>query len=145
MSVEHSYLSPLWTLIHKRRPVGNTISFDSLCVLGDWRLFVDVNGNFRICEKTDRLPIVGNVKSGIDWGLVDGMKKDFLSVCKPCLNCWAIGLCNVCWVDIYNSFNIVDQNVKNKTCKTKLKEYEIGLKVFTGLTEYYGDFLSQLD
>ena len=139
VSAEHAYFSPLLALISKRKALKEKFSFTKVCVLGDLRLFVDVNGNFRICEKTDRLPIIGNVNRGIDWDLIDSMKRDFLSTYGPCRSCWAINVCNVCWLDIYNNYRKVDQSIKNSICKTKLEEYKMGLRVFVALAENYGE------
>jgi uncharacterized protein len=134
ITAESAYLSPMLSLVYKRKPLKRKSYFSKICTIGDWRLFVDVKGNLRICEKTDRLPIIGNIDYGIDWEILEKMRQDFLSSCKPCRNCWAVKMCNVCWTDIYNKYGKIDQNIKSNVCKKKLIEYEIGLKTFVALT-----------
>jgi radical SAM domain protein len=68
------------------------------CIPGS-KLFCDVNGVFRICEKTSETSsalILGNVDDGFDY---DNIKK-VLNIGKlteeKCKNCFAFNLCNIC-------------------------------------------------
>jgi len=139
VTVHNAYFYPLAKLVSTRYPLEKISPLNKICTIGDKRLFVDVNGDFRVCEKSHDLPILGNLNRGFDWDAVERMKKDFISTIKPCKNCWAVRLCNVCWVDVYDNTGKVNKKQKKDICKIRLKEYAIGLRVFMGLTEKHGE------
>lgn len=130
LNVEHALLFPILRLIIKRRPLKSPFYLKKICPIGNWRLFVDINGNFHACERGYILPIIGNIKKGFDINKVIEMESNFSSASKPCYKCWALGMCNACWVDIYNSPNLVDQKTKIQICRRKKKRLTEGLKLY---------------
>ncbi len=135
LNVEHALFYPKLRLIIKRRPLKSPFYLKRVCPIGNWKLFVDVNGNFRACERGYILPIIGNVKEGFDINKIIEMESNFLSTSRPCYKCWALVMCNACWVDIYNSPDLVDQKTKDQICKQKKTNLTEGLKLYARITK----------
>ena len=110
----------------------NGIHHQGPCMPGRGKLFVDINGDIRPCEKVSELcepMIIGNVYNEFDIEKV----KTLLNIAKlteqECLNCWAIRLCKQCALASDDSKTLSRdkkllecQNRKN-TIKELLKDY----------------------
>ncbi len=131
LNIEHAYFYPLIKYFNELEPLNTKEHIANICSLSKWRLFVDVNGNFRVCERTSRLPIIGNVEKGVYWDIIKNMELDFLSTTKKCNSCWAISICNVCWTSLYGENNKIDVNIKNRICKEALNKYSLGIKLYS--------------
>ncbi len=74
------------------------------CFPGFTRRFVDVDGNYRVCERVDHSEafVLGNVRDGLDEAK---MKRtmEFRRHCGDCANCMALRTCDVCYVRISES------------------------------------------
>jgi uncharacterized protein len=80
-----------------RMRLTETIGPNGMCVPGLRKLFVNVDGEFRICEKVSDLPSLGNVRDGSDIDRILKMLDDYISMSSPCCNCWAVRLCQMCF------------------------------------------------
>lgn len=74
------------------------------CVPFAKRTYVKANGEYLICEKVGETPKVGDVFTGID---IEKVKKnyvdDFINEAKKyCGECWAINICNECYLNCYD-------------------------------------------
>lgn len=105
------------------------------CTLGGLKLFVNVNGQFRPCEKTDRLPIIGDIENGFYWDVIEKMENDYLSNCDPCRECWAISLCRLCWVHVYPDSSQQSQEFKNVRCEGIRAKQKHELKTYIDIIE----------
>jgi len=59
------------------------------------RLFVDTDGNLRLCEKADGKIKIGSIDDGIDFYRLNQLKFERLLNAK-CRNCWALRMCSLC-------------------------------------------------
>jgi uncharacterized protein len=88
-------------LMLKRRKMSErlseTIGPNGMCVPGLRKLFVNVDGDFRICEKVSDLPSIGNVWDGFDFDRIFSMLDEYITMSSECCNCWAIRLCQMCF------------------------------------------------
>jgi uncharacterized protein len=88
-------------LMLKRRKsrirLTETIGPNGMCVPGLRKLFVNVDGDFRICEKVSDLPSIGNIRDGFDFDRIFRMLDDYISISSECCNCWAVRLCQMCF------------------------------------------------
>jgi len=106
--------------IHKRfisdEPV-NIYPLNSCCVPGSRRLYVDTKGDFYTCERIGSSPSIGNVYDGIDY---DNIKKFFVKEyeenTKDCTNCWALRICDACYVNAYTKSGFNKQE-RDSMCK----------------------------
>ncbi len=106
--------------IHNRRitkKAAPIYKFNSCCVPGSRRLYVNTKGDFYVCERVGSSPSIGNVFSGID---LDKIKKFYIKdysdgSIDSCSKCWAAGLCNDCYVDNYTEEGFNKEH-KNAGC-----------------------------
>ncbi len=114
------------------------------CTLGGLKLFVNVNGQFSPCEKTERLPIIGDIENGFYWDVIKKMENDYLSSCDPCRECWAISLCRLCWVHCYPYPSKQSQEFKNEQCEgVRLKQKHV-LKTYIDIIEKEPDAFANI-
>lgn len=81
----------------------NLYPFNSCCIPGARRLYVDTNGNLYICEKIGSSPTIGNILTGID---INRIKKYYIeefnkNSINHCKDCWAIRMCPFCYTNRY--------------------------------------------
>lgn len=102
------------------------------CVPGNYRVFMDVEGNFYPCERvseTSKEMRMGDISRGID---VEQAKK-IMNVEKmtadTCHNCWAYDYCNVCVADINTSYDCPAASIVER-CK----------EVRSGIEEKFKDY-----
>lgn len=122
------------TQIYETNELPHKIHHQGPCMPGQNKLFVDVYGVIRPCEKVGELcepMIIGNVRDGIDIQKI----VDLLNVGKltkdECLNCWAIRLCKQCAM-FADDTKTLCRNKKILECKNQyysikelLKDYVI--------------------
>ena len=114
------------------------------CTLGGLKIFVNVKGQLMPCEKTERLPIIGDIENGFYWDVIKKMENDFLSNCDPCRECWAISLCRLCWVNFYPDSSQQSQEYKDDRCKgTRIKQKYL-LKTYIDIIEKNPDAFANM-
>lgn len=92
------------------------------CIPGQRRMYVNVDGSFKICERVGTTPTVGNYESGY---LIDEIYKVYFEdyaqyfeeVCK---DCWAQSLCSVCYERTMGE-NGIKEHIEDKICKGSRK------------------------
>ena len=78
------------------------------CIPGGMKIYVDVDGNYYPCEKTDESMkyCIGNVDNGIDYQRAMNLYNDFVEHTKQkCVNCWAVRKCKICIKDTGREIN----------------------------------------
>lgn len=71
----------------------------NVCVPGQRKVFVDVNGRLHICERMNRHFPIGDVWSGYDVDRITALFNEFngLMNSDECKNCWAVHFCPLCF------------------------------------------------
>jgi len=116
------------------------------CVPGLRKIFVTVDGAFRICEKiSSKAPLIGNVFEGftletIQKAYIDEYEQMSLPLCSKC---WAIRLCNICYVQTFRTGKF-DIDSKCRSCRGQLHSKSRLLKLFSILMEKNPDGLNFL-
>ena len=93
--------------IHKRDIYKMPIPaypFNACCVPGARRLYITTDGEMLVCERVGNSPSIGNVFDGIN---LEKIKKHYIEdyskySSEECKKCWAIRLCERCYVGNYN-------------------------------------------
>lgn len=69
------------------------------CVPGQRRIYITVDGEFKVCEKVGDSPVLGDCNSGYDYDKVYKMYiEDYANYFeKICNNCWARPMCAICY------------------------------------------------
>lgn len=110
------------------------------CMPGYRRLFIDINGNFRVCEKaSEKSPhmVIGDIVNGFNFGAISKLLNIGKLTESECLNCPLIRSCKICAVSI-DSVDKLSIEKKKRICKfnknkflTDMKDYiiykEVGL------------------
>lgn len=73
--------------------------FHGNCVPGQRRLYVTVDGEFKPCERIGNCPSIGNYKDGMNIeNILKYYFKEYAEYYEnKCSECWAQGLCNICY------------------------------------------------
>lgn len=119
---QFSEMSPLPEKTHHQGP----------CLPGYRRLFVDIYGDFRVCEKASEKSshlIIGNIKKGFDYDTVYSLLNIGKLTENKCLKCHAIRHCRICPVEI-DSVTELSKDIKNNLCKYNNKSFIADMKKF---------------
>jgi uncharacterized protein len=93
---------PLRLFVHRRigsgcSPLPAKAMWNSLCMPGHTRMFVDVEGGYYPCERvpTCRDLRIGSVDEGLRFDLAYGLKKKLWELCRrDCPGCWCVNFCH---------------------------------------------------
>jgi uncharacterized protein len=116
------------------------------CVPGVRKLFVTVDGSFRVCERIDGdAPTIGDVYKGCDIQkirdvYIEGYTKISL---QDCSNCWAVRICTLCYINAIKSGNW-DIETKRENCRNERTSKERLLELFCTLIENDRESLNYL-
>ena len=106
------------------------------CYPGSRRLYVNVDGNFSVCERIGKAPIFGNVFEGIKKEeLLNEYHRKYIEMSiAQCAECWALNLCEVCFMECYDQmgFNL---DKKNIACGRMKRSIERNLKAYFSILE----------
>ncbi|MGN5996217.1 radical SAM protein [Enterococcus faecalis] len=125
--------------IHNRRltekPVDN-YSFNGCCIPGSRRLYVTVNGEFKLCERIGESPKFGDVENGID---LDIVRKKYIDnymneSVKLCNECWAVNMCGLCYTDSYDEEDF-RLDYKSELCDSQRFQLERALGQYHEILE----------
>ncbi|MCL6589563.1 MAG: radical SAM protein [Firmicutes bacterium] len=107
-----------------RLPLEPIHLFTGSCVPFARRTFVDVNGNLRLCEKSDGKVIFGQVKEGIDFHKLAELVAGFGELLNQhCRFCYAIRYCTLCLNDVLDV-----QGISNRLQSSKCRDVKIGFQ-----------------
>lgn len=135
--------------IHNRRlteePVDN-YSFNGCCIPGSRRLYVTVDGEFKLCERIGESPKLGNVEKGIDLEYVrEKYIEDYMTQSvKSCNDCWAVSMCGLCYTDSYDESNF-RLDYKNELCESQRFQLERALGQYHQILEEDPESLDYLN
>ncbi len=133
--ISQSGISNMLLRVHKRSiypfPVEQ-YPFNACCVPGARRLYVTTEGELHVCERIGNSPSIGNIFDGVD---IERVKKNYVdgysdASSEFCKNCWAIRLCERCYINNYDKNGYKNENLK-KQCH-EMQDY-----VMRELTYYH--------
>ena len=124
--ITQSGISNMLIRIHKRNIYSEPVEiypFNACCVPGVRRIYVNTDGEFFVCERIGNSPSIGNVTQGID---VEAVRRHYVkdysdASSENCKNCWAIRLCDRCYVGNYSNTGYKNDNL-NKSCD-EMRDY----------------------
>ncbi len=97
------------------------------CVPGQRKNFITPDGTINICEKMPSdSPPIGNVNSGFDIETIKNFYIDNYAEksIRYCSQCWAIKICDLCYVAAFNETGELDFEKKGRNCRFKLNSLE---------------------
>lgn len=125
------------------KEVVNKFPLNGCCIPGVRRIFVSASGDFRLCERIPiSAPVIGNVKTGIDLDLLYKVYiKEYSEMSlKVCKNCWAINICESCFVDGFDS-NGISYEKRTRECQKNLLSAEKQIYYFIKTSEIMPDLI----
>ena len=131
LNVHHALFFPIMRSVLHRRPIQGDMYFRGLCKIASQHFFVDIDGNFRVCEKKYAMPKIVDTDNGVNKKIIKKMEEDFLSTCEPCSKCWALTMCSVCWQHLYDYHGKYDPNIRKSFCKDLKDKATLSLKLYT--------------
>jgi len=95
----------LYTILYNlaRRPIKKLYEYVhpfGTCHIGLKRLFVDVSGNFNICERVQKKFRIGSIDKGFDFEQIARYYLEYDELMEDCSDCWAMNHCERCWATI---------------------------------------------
>lgn len=103
------------------------------CLPGYNRLFVDIYGVFRICEKASELSnhmIIGDLDNGFNYHSINKLLNIGKLTEESCLNCWLIRQCRICPTAIDGIVEL-SKELKEKQCLLQKKKFVEQLNDYT--------------
>lgn len=142
--VEDSYLH-----IRKRTvfdAVMDSITMNGCCVPGQRKLYVTVDGQFKICERVGEIPNIGSLEKGID---IEKAKRIYIDdyakqSMKTCATCWYARLCKICYCGCYTKDKL-DMEKKTIMCEECKKSCLRSLAAYFEILEKDEHALDHLD
>lgn len=111
------------------------------CIPGE-KIFVDLNGDYYVCEKVDRQFKIGDANTGIDLERISHMVSKLNEVKnKKCKNCEIEYDCDVCYSSCHNSDKIV---FPAGTCEFNKSSMKSVLTNIVNVWEEYPEVLDEL-
>lgn len=149
-SINHNAVIQMLDIIHRRLcldcSVSNMIPFNGCCVPGVRRLYVTVNGDFKVCERIGDSPSIGHVDRGFDIELIrEKYVQDYANASKEdCSKCWANLLCGICYTSSYTDegFNL---DKKRHFCTSEREHVKECLMLYHEILENNPDELMKLN
>ncbi len=95
-------------------------ALNGCCIPGLRRIFVTTTGDFRLCERISiSAPVFGDVKDGVDMDVLYNVYIKAYSEMslKQCKKCWAVNLCDSCFVDGFDDKGMSYEK-KAEECKS---------------------------
>ena len=123
--------------IHNRRCYEGKSSFfplNGICIPGVTKTFVDVYGNFHICEKLNPVVPIGNVWDGFNTEKILNLVKTYhLASLKDCTQCWAVRFCRLCFTSVVG--NDFDMNLRKRKCPIERNNVLYDLQLYCEILE----------
>lgn len=113
------------------RVKNRVLPYTSACIPGN-RLFIDVKGNFHMCEKANQHFAIGDLDTGLDHNKIQDIINRYNSQLTNCHRCPISRLCDFCYVSLMKEKNFV---LERQTCQDKIKDIKELLKNYVDMME----------
>lgn len=129
------FLKPYFHIVARPlQPLGQYVASQGMCFPGLRRLFVDIKGDFYMCEKVGSNYPIGNVERGFDYPRILQFYRQYDAFFLECRQCWALRLCNHCFNEIKKGANF-DREKLLPLCQRKRKNLEDTLLSYCRILE----------
>jgi uncharacterized protein len=132
-------------VINRKSLDGDTFVPEGYCRLGRTKLFVSADGDYKACDRTTRIPFIGNIEKGMDWDIIKELERDAMENSKECYRCWALPMCNVCWIHLHSKDSKIDTGMKKAHCQNIKKSLYRWLIRYLQIFEYDPELLDKIE
>jgi uncharacterized protein len=115
------------------------------CLPGVRKIYVQVDGTYRVCESAHGVPPIGSIEKGVGLPQIKRIIDEYCQMSfQDCKDCWAISICTLCFSSAYESgkFNI---NKKRKNCYNTKNILKQNLKLYGLISQKYPQKLDEWD
>jgi uncharacterized protein len=135
---QHLFLRALRTLhLRSKTPLGAESPIRGACIPGAHKLYVSVDGEFSICEKSEGCAraVIGDVRNGIQMDRVQRILEEFESLdWSSCRDCWLVRLCPICYLHVLHGESW-DLRKRDQNCEQFRKYYSWCLGLYCEILE----------
>ncbi|NMB78639.1 MAG: radical SAM protein [Methanomicrobiales archaeon] len=100
------------------------IPYTFTCLPGR-KIYVDVDGNYHICERINHTFPICNIRTGLDFARIAKIVEDYRSHLDLCPSCKVQKLCNICYCDFAGTGEFIPSS---KICKNSNHDLIKGLE-----------------
>lgn len=115
--------------------IDNKNYINNCCIPGISKLFVDCDGNFWPCERSENFMNIGSVNLGLkplkSYYFIKKYKYDCNNKCSKCDN---LRFCDLCYVATRENGNMNFGN-KHLLCNERVERLKIALYIYTSIME----------
>jgi uncharacterized protein len=127
----------------------STLMLNGCCYPSKHKLFIDTDGTAYMCERFGKRVPIGDVDSGINNSLIDGIMGRFLTIRNDyCTNgCWAQRLCTPCIQSSKDPMNDISQEGLSQICFSNKSQLLVALTQYITLsknTEILKNYLNSM-
>lgn len=118
-----------------RGSLGETYYPTGACLPGWRRLYVTPDGGFLPCERVGDTLNIGDIERGFDReAIVKLFSTLYAEVHDACRKCWALRLCNICFIDLAEDSELNTNNIATR-CATVRRNAEATLRLYLTLLD----------
>jgi uncharacterized protein len=123
--------------IHHRYifPMDEYLSPGGICTPGLRRLFITYDGKLGLCEKMNKSWFIGDIYNGFNMESIDRLLKEQIEInTKLCKDCWALRLCNTCYIQSMNG-DEMSYEQKKRICSSYKRDTALALIEYSKILE----------
>lgn len=133
---------------HQRRTFNGyrkTFPPNGCCIPGSRKVFIEAGGNYRICERAQGVPSIGNLGTGIDLRTIKHIIGEYTrKSCEDCKSCSAISKCSLCFIHAYHC-GVFSLGHKKQICDYFRQKSLMDLQYYAILNLEHKELLEQWD
>lgn len=131
--------------VTQNKDLIETIGLHGNCIPGNRRLYLQTDGNFRICEKTGNAVSIGDYKNGYYFDKIyKYYYEDYVKYFKDlCSNCWASDLCDICY-DLVMDDKGIKGNLDEKLCPMIREYLKEDLSQYFEIIEHNPNYIEEI-
>ena len=135
---QHLFMRALRSIhLRPKAPLGEVSPIRGACIPGAHKLYVSVDGELSICEKTDgcTAAVIGDVHNGIQMDRVRRVLEEFESLdWSECRDCWLVRLCPICYLHVLHGESW-DLRKRHQSCRQFRKYYAFCFDLYCEILE----------
>lgn len=118
----------------------SAVYFPGVCSPFLTRVFVDMNGNIKLCERKSAMMSFGDIFDGIDWDRVNTVIhqiNDYLQNELICRTCVAVRFCRLCFTSFLTRNGVAEITELRAACGAMRRHWLDELQFYVSLEESY--------
>ena len=129
--------APYLKRIHNRERINSSslLNLNGICTPGVHRLFVNCQGELKLCEKLDHFLSIGDIENGFSYETIGYRITTYTNdIKRNCSDCWAKYFCNLCFTCVVGKEGI-NLEKKSKFCSSLKTRLEFVLQLYLEVLE----------